>query len=64
MPRVSLSILLYLHSVPVKVLLAKPVGCRIVLSGTMSFWHVVHLVSVAVLHQGLLWKCLFLSKAV
>ena len=41
MPRDSLSILLYLSSVPVKLLLAKAMGHKIVLLGTVSFWHVV-----------------------
>ena len=41
MPRASLSTLLYLHSAPVKLLLANAIGCRIVLSGNMSFWYVV-----------------------
>ena len=40
MPRASLSILLYLHSAPVKPLLAIAMGCRIKLSGTMSVWYV------------------------
>ena len=41
MPKASLSLLLYLHSAPVKLLLANVMGYRIVLSGTVSFWHVV-----------------------
>ena len=43
MPRPSFPILLYIWSVPVKLLLANAMGCRIVLSGTVSFWHFVHL---------------------
>ena len=41
MPRASLSILLYLDSAPVKLLLANALECRIMLSGTVSLWHVV-----------------------
>ena len=41
MPSASHSMLLYLCSAPVKVLLAKAIGWRIMLSGTMPFWHVV-----------------------
>ena len=40
-PRASLSILLYLYSVSVKLLLANAIGCRILLSDTVCFWHVV-----------------------
>ena len=60
MPMAFLSILLYLHSASVKLLIANVMGCRIELLGTMSFL----LVSVVMLHQGLHQKHLFLSKAV
>ena len=40
-PRACLSILLYLHSAPVRLLLENAMGHRLVLSGTASFWHVV-----------------------
>ena len=41
MPRASLSMLLYLCSAPVKLLLAIAMGQRLVLSGAISFWHAV-----------------------
>ena len=45
--------LLYLRSGPVRLLLANAIGHRLVLSGTMSFWHAVPLcTSVIVLHPG------------
>ena len=41
MPIASLSILLYLSYALVKLLLANAMGWNMLLSGTVSFWHII-----------------------